>query len=59
MGIHYDYKSKRGERAMLKWMQINLKQEQRKKRIERSLKNNLKKRKIFQNKIKTNITNNK
>jgi len=40
-------------------MQINLKQEQRKKRIERSLKNNLKKRKIFQNKIKKNITNNK
>ena len=40
-------------------MQVNLKQEQRKKRIERSLKNNLKKRKIFQNKIKKNITNNK
>jgi len=40
-------------------MQINLKQEKRKKRIERSLKNNLKKRKIFQNKIKKNITNNK
>ena len=40
-------------------MQINLKKEQRKKRIERSLKNNLKKRKIFQNKIKKNITNNK
>jgi hypothetical protein len=40
-------------------MQINLKQEQRKKRIERSLKNNLKKRKIFQNKIKKKIINNK
>ena len=40
-------------------MQINLKQEQRKKRIERSLKNNLKKRKISQNKIKKNITDNK
>jgi len=40
-------------------MQINLKQEQRKKRIERSLKNNLKKRKIFQNKIKKKITDNK
>jgi hypothetical protein len=40
-------------------MQINLKQEQRKKRIERSLKNNLKKRKIFQKKIKKNITDNK
>jgi len=36
-------------------MQINLKQEQRKKRIERSLKNNLRKRKIFQNKIKKRI----
>ena len=40
-------------------MQINLKQEQRKKKIEKSLKNNLKKRKIFQNQIKKNITNNK
>ena len=40
-------------------MQVNLKQEQRKKRIERSLKNNLKKRKIFQNKIKKKITDNK
>ena len=33
-------------------MQINLKKEQRKKRIERSLKDNLKKRKIFQEKFK-------
>jgi len=33
-------------------MLISLKKEQRKKRIERSLKNNLKKRKIFLNKIK-------
>ena len=33
-------------------MQINLKKEQRYKKIERALKNNLKKRKIFQNKIK-------
>jgi len=33
-------------------MQINLKKEQRKKRIERSLKDNLKKRKIFQGKFK-------
>ena len=33
-------------------MQINLKKEQRKKRIEKLLKNNLKKRKIFQKKIK-------
>ena len=40
-------------------MQINLKQAQRKKIIERSLKNNLKKRKIFQNKIKKKITDNK
>ena len=40
-------------------MQINLKKEQRQQRIERALKSNLKKRKIFQNKIKKNITNNK
>ena len=33
-------------------MQINLKKEQRLQRIERALKNNLKKRKIFQDKIK-------
>tara|TARA_Y100001960_G_scaffold189111_1_gene198289 strand:- start:49 stop:168 length:120 start_codon:yes stop_codon:yes gene_type:complete len=33
-------------------MQINLKKEQRKKRIERSLKDNLKRRKIFQEKFK-------
>ena len=33
-------------------MQINLKKEQRYKKIERALKNNLKKRKIFQEKIK-------
>ena len=32
-------------------MQINLKKEQRNQRIERALKNNLKKRKIFQSKI--------
>jgi len=40
-------------------MQINLKKEERKKRIERSLRNNLKKRKIFQNKINKKIANNK
>ena len=40
-------------------MQINLQKEQKKKRIERSLKNNLKKRKIFLNKIKKKISNNK
>ena len=33
-------------------MQINLKKEQRNQKIERALKNNLKKRKIFQDKIK-------
>tara|TARA_Y100000310_G_scaffold214109_1_gene215078 strand:- start:25 stop:141 length:117 start_codon:yes stop_codon:yes gene_type:complete len=33
-------------------MQINLKKEQRHQRIGRALKSNLKKRKIFQNKIK-------
>ena len=32
-------------------MQINLKKEQKYQRIERALKNNLKKRKVFQNKI--------
>ena len=40
-------------------MQINLKKEQRRPRIERALKNNLKKRKVFQDKIKKKITNNK
>ena len=35
-------------------MKINLKKEQRRQRMIRALKNNLKKRKIFQNKI--NIT---
>ena len=39
-------------------MQINLKKEQRYQKIERALKNNLKKRKIFQDKIKKK-TNNK
>ena len=38
-------------------MQINLKKEQRHQRIGRALKNNLKKRKIFQDKIKKKITN--
>ena len=33
-------------------MQINLKKDQRIQRIERALRNNLKKRKIFQDKIK-------
>ena len=40
-------------------MQINLKKEQKQQRIAQALRNNLKKRKIFQNKIKKNITNNK
>ena len=40
-------------------MQINLKREKRHKRIERALKNNLKKRKVFQDKIKKKIKNNK
>tara|TARA_B100000315_G_scaffold170766_1_gene159282 strand:- start:53 stop:175 length:123 start_codon:yes stop_codon:yes gene_type:complete len=40
-------------------MQINLKKEQRQQRIERALKRNLKKRKIFQDKIKKKIKNNK
>ena len=40
-------------------MRINLKKEQRRQRVEKALKNNLKKRKIFQNKIKKKIINNK
>ena len=39
-------------------MQINLKKEQRHQRIEQALKNNLKKRKTFQSKIKKKIKNN-
>ena len=38
-------------------MQINLKKEQKHQRIVRALKNNLKKRKVFQEKIKKKITN--
>jgi len=40
-------------------MQINLKKELRLQRVERTLRNNLKKRKIFQDKIKKKIKNNK
>ena len=40
-------------------MQINLKKEKRYKRVEQALKNNLKKRKIFLNKIKKEQKNNK
>jgi len=40
-------------------MQVNLKKEQRFIRMSRALKNNLKKRKVFQDKIKKNIKNNK
>ena len=36
-------------------MQIDLKKNQRQQRIEKALKNNLKKRKIFQNKLKKKI----
>ena len=36
-------------------MQINLKKEQRRQRVEKALKSNLKKRKIFQDKIKKKI----
>ena len=38
-------------------MQINLKRESRLQRIEKALKNNLKKRKIFQKKTKKKIEN--
>ena len=40
-------------------MQINLKKEQRRQRVEKALKSNLKKRKVFQDKIKKKIKNNK
>ena len=40
-------------------MQVDLKKEQRRQRIEKALKNNLKKRKPFQGKIKKKIKNNK
>jgi len=38
-------------------MQINLKKERRRQRVEKALKNNLKKRKIFQDKFKKKINN--
>ena len=38
-------------------MQINLKKEQRRQRVAKALKNNIKKRKIFQKKIKKNHNN--
>ena len=40
-------------------MEISLKKEQKQKRIEKALKDNLKKRKEFQNKAKQKIRNNK
>ena len=40
-------------------MQISLKKKQKNQKIEQALKNNLKKRKIFQNKIKKNNKNHK
>ena len=40
-------------------MQINLKKEQRRQRVEKALKSNLKKRKVFQEKIKKKIKSNK
>ena len=39
-------------------MQVNLKKEKRFRRMDRALKNNLKKRKAFQKKIKKKIKNN-
>jgi len=38
-------------------MQINLKKELRRQRIEKALKNNLKKRKVFQEKFKRKVSN--
>ena len=40
-------------------MQINTKKEEKHQRIEQALKNNLKKRKIFQNKIKKKMQKSK
>ena len=40
-------------------MQINLKKEKKHQRVEQALKDNLKKRKVFQDKIKRKIKNNK
>ena len=40
-------------------MQINLKKEKRLQKIEQALKRNLKKRKLFQEKIRKKINNNK
>ena len=40
-------------------MQLNLKKEQKNQRIEQALKNNLKKRKVFQDKIKKKIIHKK
>ena len=40
-------------------MQVNLKKEQKNQKIEQALKNNLKKRKVFQDKIKKKAKNNK
>ena len=38
-------------------MKINLKKEQRRQRVEKALKSNLKKRKVFQDKFKKKINN--
>ena len=38
-------------------MQINLKKERRRQRVEKALKSNLKKRKVFQDKFKKKINN--
>ena len=40
-------------------MRVNLKKESRSKKIEKALKNNLKKRKAFQEKIKNKVKNNR
>ena len=40
-------------------MQINLKKEQTRQRVGRALRNNLKKRKVFLDKIKKKVKNNK
>ena len=40
-------------------MQVNLKKERKRQRVEKALKSNLKKRKIFQDKIKKKVRNNR
>ena len=54
MGIHHDYKSKRGERAMAKQQKREAKfsdNSDKKEKLSAALRANLQKRKLFQKKI--------